>query len=147
MTEVIFSAYNFRKESRDEKEFIFDDVRKKFVALTPEEWVRQHVLHYLIHEKKYPRALIAVETQIDLNDTIKRCDAVVYSRDSKPILIIECKAPEEKLDEKVFEQIARYNLKLRVPYWWVTNGTHNYFCEVRKELKVLNEVPEFSELV
>src|ERR1700742_4770526 len=118
MTEVVFSKYNFRVEDREGGRFIFDDARKKWVSLTPEEWVRQHVLHYLIQDKGYPKSLIAVERGIELNGLQKRFDLVVFDNKGQPNIIIECKAPEEKLNEKVFEQIARYNLSLRVNYLW-----------------------------
>src|SRR4051812_23969383 len=107
MTEVLFGQYNFRTEEREGKKFIFDDARKKFVLLTSEEWVRQHILHYLIHDKKFSRSLIAVERGIELNGLQKRFDVVVFDNKGQPKMIIECKGPEEKLDEKVFEQIAR----------------------------------------
>lgn len=146
MTEVIFSNYRFRTEEREGKEFIFDEVRRKFIQLTPEEWVRQHILHYLIHDKGFPKSLIAVERGIELNGLQKRFDVVVFDNDGKPKIIIECKAPEEKLDEKVFAQIARYNLSLRVDFLWVTNGEKNFCCKLKEGIALLHTIPPFSEL-
>lgn len=146
MTEVIFSNYTFRTEEREGKKFIFDEVRKKFVSLTPEEWVRQHILHYLIHDKGFPKSLIAVERGIELNGLQKRFDVVVFTNDGKPKIIIECKAPEEKLDEKVFAQIARYNLSLRVDFLWVTNGEKNFCCKLKEGIELLRTVPSFSQI-
>src|ERR1043165_7107838 len=116
MTNVTFSNYNFRTEEREGKQFIFDEVRKRFVALTSEEWVRQHIIHYLVYDKQFPKGLVAVERGIELNGLQKRFDVVVFATDGKPKIIIECKAPEETLNEKLFEQIAGYNLSLRVDY-------------------------------
>jgi hypothetical protein len=146
MTEVIFSNYTFRTEEREGKEFIFDEVRKKFVQITPEEWVRQHILHYLIHDKGFPKSLIAVERGIELNGLQKRFDVVVFANDGKPKMIIECKAPEEKLDEKVFAQIARYNLSLRVDFLWVTNGEKNFCCKLKEGIELLHTIPDFCEI-
>ena len=146
MTNVAFGTYNFKIEDRDKKQFIFDIARKKWVFLSPEEWVRQHILHYLIFDKKYPASLIAVERGIELNGTQKRFDLVVFATSGKPIMIIECKAPEETLNEKVFEQIARYNLSLKVDYLWVTNGTLNYVSRLRGGIELLEVVPEWEKL-
>ena len=146
MTDVSFSQYNFRTEERQDKTYIFDEVRRKFVALTPEEWVRQHILHYLIYNKNYPKSLIAVERGIELNGLQKRFDVVVFANDGKPKLIVECKAPEEKLNEKVFEQIARYNLTLRVDFLWVTNGEKNFCCRLKNGIELLNEIPRPEEI-
>ncbi|HLP18974.1 MAG TPA: type I restriction enzyme HsdR N-terminal domain-containing protein [Chitinophagales bacterium] len=146
MTEVVFGTYNFRTEDREGGQFIFDEVRRKFVALTPEEWVRQHILHYLIHDKKFPKSLIAVERGIELNGLQKRFDVVVFANDGLPKMIIECKAPEELLNDKVFEQIARYNLSLRVDYLWVTNGTNNFCCKLKDGIELLEHVPSVEML-
>ena len=147
MTEVIFKEYNFRIEDREGKKFIFDQVRKKFVALTPEEWVRQHILHYLIYDKNYSKSLIAVERGIELNGLQKRFDMVVFGNEGKPKMIIECKASSEKLDEKVFAQIARYNLSLQVDYLWVTNGEKNFCCKLKDGIQLLNEIPAYENLL
>lgn len=147
MTEVIFSNYNFRTEERSGNRFIFDVVRKKMVALTPEEWVRQHILHYLITDKKIPKGLIAVERGIELNGLQKRFDVVVFNNQGKPKMLIECKAPEEKLNAKVFEQIACYNLSLHVDYLWVTNGENNFCSKLKNGIELLKEVPGCDDLI
>jgi type I site-specific restriction-modification system R (restriction) subunit len=146
VTDVKFSIYDFRTEDRNGKRFIFDEVRRKFVPLTSEEWVRQHVLHYLIYDKKFSKSLIAVERGIQLNGLQKRFDVVVFSREGKPVIIIECKASEEKLNEKVFEQIARYNLSLQVDYLWVSNGTVNFFCRIKGGMNLLETIPDYEDL-
>lgn len=145
MTQVHFDEYPFRIESRNNSKCIFDIVRKKLVTLTPEEWVRQHVLHYLA-ANQYPLSHIAVERGIVLNGLRKRFDIVVFDKNSAPAMIVECKAPEETLNEKVFEQIARYNLSLKVNYLWVTNGANNYCCKLNKGVRLLPAVPAYQEL-
>ncbi len=146
MTEVRFNKYQFRLEKREGKEYIFDIARKRFVLLTSEEWVRQHILHYLIADRLYPANHIAVERGIELNGLQKRFDIVVFSKDAKPVMIIECKAPEETLNEKVFEQIASYNLSLKVDYLWVTNGERNFCCQLKNGIRLLDAVPPYEEI-
>lgn len=146
MTEVIFDKYNFRVEEREGSRYIFDETRKKWVVLTPEEWVRQHILHYLIYNKNFSKSLIAVERGIELNGLQKRFDIVVFANDGKPKIIIECKAPEEKLNEAVFEQIARYNLSLRVDYLWVSNGANNFCCKLKNGIELLKTIPTYEEI-
>lgn len=146
MTEVLFSQYTFRTKQQQGKSDIYDIVRKKFVALTPEEWVRQHILHYLIFDKGFSKNLLAVERGITLNGLSKRCDVLVFSNSGVPKMIIECKAPDEKLNQKVFEQIARYNLSLRVEYLWLSNGTQNYCCQLGEKTTLLNTIPSLSDI-
>ena len=105
---------------------IFDFIRKKWLVLTPEEWVRQHVLNYLVNRKKFPASSIAIEKELKLNDLKKRYDIVVYNRDLKPYLIVECKAPYVRLDGPVIEQALRYNLIIRSPILMVTNGIADF---------------------
>jgi hypothetical protein len=146
MTTVVFGAYDFKVKELDGKKVIFDIARKKWVVLTSEEWVRQHILHYLVADKKYPTSLIAVERGIELNGTQKRFDLVVFSNSGQPKMIVECKAPEETLNEKVFEQIARYNLSLKVDYLWVTNGALNFVSQLKGVIKLLDGVPDWGEV-
>lgn len=143
---IQFNKYNFRLEEREGGQFIFDEVRRKWVMLTPEEWVRQHILHYLVEQKSYPKSLIAVERGIELNGLQKRCDVVVFNTYGKPVMIVECKAPEEVVSPKVYEQIARYNQKLRVDYLWVTNGTYNFCCKLGEYPVLLADIPAWNEL-
>ena len=132
------------------KPFIFDIVRRKKVALTPEEWVRQHFINYLITEKKYPKEWIANEVTISLNGMSRRCDTVVYNRFLEPIAIVEYKAPAVPITQDVFEQIARYNISLRVGILIITNGIEHYCCRIDYEAMLysyLKEIPEYGELV
>lgn len=145
MTTVKFEAYSFRTEEREGLKLIFDEVRKKMVALTPEEWVRQHVIHYLIYTLHYPKSLIAVERGFTVNGLRKRFDLVVFSKGGRPLLMIECKSPTEQLNEKVFRQMATYNLQLKAGYFWLSNGIDNYCCRLSDGF-LMNEVPEFKDL-
>ncbi len=144
MTKVDFAEYAFRMREENRVRQIFDPVRKKYVALTPEEWVRQHVLHYLLG-MGYSAALIAVEREIDVNGTRKRFDIVVYDRDSKPLIIVECKAQGEAIGQNVVMQIASYNLSLRAQYFWITNGEENYFIRLSDGV-VMGEVIQNSAI-
>ena len=129
---------------------IFDPVRTKFVALTPEEWVRQNFLRYLIEEKKMPKSLMMVEMSLKLNGMSKRCDIAVYSAEGKAVLAVECKAASITLTQDVFEQLARYNLKLQVPYLAITNGLQHYCCRLSpggKSYVFMDEIPEYSEII
>ena len=113
----------------DGKEVIFDEFRKLWVRLTPEEWVRQNLLHYLVKEKKYPSSLIAVETEIKLNDLKKRCDIVVYQQ-GRPWMIIECKEMNVVLNEAVLSQVLRYNIPLDVAFIAISNGSETYLWKL-----------------
>ena len=138
MTKVVFGEYDFRFREDSGIKQLFDPVRKKHVSLSPEEWVRQHVLHYLLG-KGYPASLIAIERGIEVNGTQKRFDIVVYDRESKPLIIVECKAQNEPINQQVIMQIAAYNLKLKAQYFWLTNGESNYFIRLSDGV-VMNEV-------
>lgn len=128
MQELNFPRYSFRFKSSENKPAIFDEIRKKFIVLTPEEWVRQHVIQYLLLEKRYPKSLINIEKTIKISDLVKRYDAVVYNPDGSIFLLVECKAPQVKISQASFDQIARYNLTLKAQYLMVTNGINHYFC-------------------
>lgn len=142
-------SYTFRiNESKGQKE-IFDSIRRKFLILTPEEWVRQNIIRFLIEEKKVPGTLIAVEKSLMLNQLSKRTDAVVYASSGKPLMIVECKAPQVKINQEVFEQIARYNLTLRVNYLLVTNGMEHYCAYIdfaNGEFAFLEDIPDYETL-
>lgn len=146
-----FPSYQFRisLSGSGQSSKIFDIVRRKFVALTPEEWVRQHLLQYLASEKKVPKSLVAVEKILKVNGLPRRTDVLVYSKAMKKILLAECKAPSVKITQKVFDQAARYNLSLDVSYFVLTNGLQTYCCTMDHELRqyrFLEEVPEFENL-
>ena len=116
MLELNLPSFDINVKKIGGKLSILDPLRRKFVALTPEEWVRQHFVNFLLREKGYPAALIANEIQIDLNKLKKRCDSVVYNRDLSPLMIIEYKAPDVEITQQVFDQIVRYNIVLKVKY-------------------------------
>lgn len=149
MKSLNLPTYSFNIKLIEQRKYIFDFIRKKFVILTPEEWVRQNFLRFLVEEKKYPASLIAVEMEFKLNKLSKRSDAIVYNKQSKPFLIIEFKAPEVKIDQKVFDQIARYNMKLNVDYLIASNGLEHFCCKIdfsNNTYVFLKEVPEYSSL-
>ncbi|MFY0631348.1 MAG: type I restriction enzyme HsdR N-terminal domain-containing protein [Flavobacteriaceae bacterium] len=146
MQELNLPSYQFRLKSSENKTLIFDIVRKKYVVLTPEEWVRQHILHYLIEEKKYPLSLIAVEKQLKINSLVKRTDIVVFNRNGEPEIIVECKAPNVPISQNTFDQIARYNLSLQANYLMVTNGLAHYYCQIdltNETYLFLQELPNY----
>lgn len=127
---------------------IFCDWRQKWVKLTPEEWVRQNILHLLVEDYQYPKSAIAVEQAISLNSLSKRCDAVVYDKSLQPLCIIEFKAQNIELTQKVFDQIAVYNIKLNVNYLIVSNGQLTYSCYVNdKQLTFLDSIPTYPQLL
>lgn len=145
MLKLNFPDYSFRFKNSENKPLIFDVIRKKFVVLTPEEWVRQHVVHFLISEKQFPTALINVEKQLVLHETKKRYDAVVFNSDGSIHLIVECKAPHINITQETFDQIARYNLVTKATYLMVTNGIVHYFCRLDYENEryvFLETIPE-----
>ncbi|EHG98740.1 hypothetical protein HMPREF9441_03410, partial [Paraprevotella clara YIT 11840] len=120
MKELNFKAYEFRTKKADGKWWIYDIIRRKYVVLQPEEWVRQHVLHFLIEEKGYPKSLINVEKALTVNELTKRYDVVIYTRRGDIFLVVECKAPNVSITQDTFDQIARYNLALKSTYLMVT---------------------------
>lgn len=140
-------TYNFKLKSNEKQTLIFDILRKKYFVLTPEEWVRQHIVQYLLHEKKYPSTLIALEKQLLVNNQKKRTDILVFNAMGLPHLIVECKAPHIPITQETFDQIARYNLKLNANYLMVSNGLTHYFCKMdfEKESYVfLAELPAYK---
>lgn len=134
---------------RDGKNAIWDVIRRKYVALTPEEWVRQHFVHFLIGHKGYPASLLANEVALTLNGTSRRCDTVLYDRTLSPRMIVEYKAPHIPITQKVFDQIYRYNLVLQVDYLIVSNGLSHYCCRMdydHQSYEFLRDVPEYKAL-
>lgn len=147
MQKLNFLTYSFRFKNSENKLSIFDEIRKKFIILTPEEWVRQHVLKFLIEEKKYPKSYINVEKLIKVNGMNKRYDVVIFKPNGSLLLLVECKAPEIKITQTTFDQIARYNMTLKADYLMVTNGLNHYFCKMdfeNKKYTFLEEIPEFE---
>ncbi|MBI9054520.1 MAG: type I restriction enzyme HsdR N-terminal domain-containing protein [Bacteroidales bacterium] len=150
MEKLNLPTYSFNIKLIEQRKYIFDFIRKKFVILTPEEWVRQNFLKYVVDEKKYPESLIAVEKEFKLNKLSKRSDAIVYNKLGNPVLIVECKAASVKIDQNVFDQIARYNMKLNVEFLVVTNGLEHYCCKINyktQKYTFLKDIPEFNEIV
>ena len=146
MQKLNFPAYSYRLKNSENKVAIFDVIRKKFIILTPEEWVRQHTVQFLLDEKKYPKSYINVEKLIKVNDTSKRYDIAVFKPNGELFLLIECKAPEISITQDTFDQIARYNLKLKSEYLMVTNGLNHYFCQMdfeNEKYVFLKELPNF----
>ena len=139
--------YNFRLKSNEKHTLIFDELRKKNIVLTPEEWVRQHFVKYLIHEKNYPISLIAIEKQLTINNLKKRTDILIFSKTGTPHIIVECKAPHIKITQDTFDQIARYNLKLNADFLIVTNGLEHYYCKldiINESYIFLPEIPSYK---
>jgi len=150
MLQLNLPEYNFRIKKLDEKLLIFDSQRKRYVSLTPEEWVRQHFIRFLIEEKGYPAAYLAVEKQLSMNGMKKRCDAILYNEHAMPILIIELKAPTVPITQTTFDQVAVYNAKLKVDFFMISNGIEHYCCKVdtiNSKYKFFPEIPEYSKLI
>lgn len=149
MQKLNLPEYTFRIKTEDGKTMIFDAIRRKFVALTPEEWVRQNFIEYLKTEKNYPASLMAVEKQITINQLQRRFDLLVYSRNHQPCLIAEFKAPEVKITQEVFDQVVRYNMALKVAGIIVSNGLQHFACKMdyaNNTYSYLREIPEYAEL-
>ncbi len=147
MQKLNFPQYTFRFKNSENKIAAFDQIRKKFIILTPEEWVRLHTVQYLISEKKYPKSLINVEKQLKIGKRIKRYDVVVYNSKGDIHIIVECKAPSIKITQDTFDQIARYNMSLDANYLMVTNGLDHHFCQLDYKLEkyhFLQSLPEYQ---
>lgn len=145
MQTLNFPPYQFRFKNSENKVSIFDVLRKKFILLTPEEWVRQHTVRFLMEEKNIPNQLLNVEKTLKLNDLSKRYDIVAYNPDGSIKLVVECKAPSIKIAQATFDQIARYNLVLKAEYLMVTNGLQHYFCQMdyqNEQYHFLKELPD-----
>ncbi len=142
-------SYDAKIRKKGEVQEIFDPLRRKYVVLTPEEWVRQHFVNYLVQQKGYPSSRIANETAIRLNSLSRRCDTVIYNKQLEPLMILEYKEPRVTITQQVFDQVARYNSVLRVPYIVVSNGI-SHFCYridfTTLEYQFLTDIPLYGEL-
>jgi hypothetical protein len=150
MQKLNLPEYPLKFKEISDKLSIFDPVRKRYVVVTPEEWVRQNFLLFLINDKKYPPSLLAVEKKIVFNTLTKRCDIVLYNNKGEALLIVECKAPDIDVSQKTFDQIARYNMKLKVNYLVVTNGLKHYCCFIdfeKNDYRFLEEIPDYNNLI
>lgn len=149
MQKLNLPSYEFRLREELGKTLIFDPFRGKYLLLTPEENVRQHFARFLIEEKGFPSTRMMTEYSLSLNKMTKRCDIIVFDSKIEPVALVECKAPEVKISQKVFDQVARYNIVFKVSYLFVTNGLKHYCCKVDFEANkvvFLTDIPEFQEL-
>ncbi len=147
MVKLDLPGFDYQISKAEGKIWIFDIIRKKQVVLTPEEWVRQHVIHFFINHLKYPRSLIKIETGLKYNQLQKRSDVVVYDREGKPWLLMECKAPDLKLNQNVVMQAAVYNNDIKAKYISISNGMQHVCYEVKKnasETELLKSFPEYA---
>lgn len=150
MTRLNLPPFEIKLRGTKAQPQIFDILRKKYIALTPEEWVRQHFVHFLVEHKGYPAALMANEIQLKVGEKTLRADSVLYSRDLKPRMIIEYKAPHIPITQKVFDQISIYNMLLHVDYLVVSNGLQHYICKMDyndKKNLFLEDIPDYEELL
>lgn len=141
--------YEIKIGEKDGKRTIFDFLRRKHVALTPEEWVRQHFTHFLITHKGYPKGLLANEVELHIGDKRLRCDTILYNKEREPRMIIEYKAPTIQIQQKTFDQVSVYNLLLHVDYLIVSNGLQHYCCKMdydHQEYVFLQDIPDFENL-
>jgi len=147
MIKLNLPSYSFKFKNKENKLYIFDNFRKKYVVLTPEEWVRQNFITFLVKEKKYPKTLIGIEKEFKINNLSKRFDILVFDKSGLPDIIIECKAPQLKITQDNFDQIARYNLKFDAKYVIVTNGLEHFFCSldhINKKYNFLRDIPSYT---
>ena len=145
-----FPPFQFRLRTLNHRQEIFDPVRRKFVTLTPEEWVRQHIIAYLTIIKGFPVSIIGVEKQLIVNKLTKRFDLVIYTRNATPLVLIECKAPGVEITEKTFDQAARYNMLLKAEYFLISNGLEHYSCRIdykHKQYIFIEEIPHFDQIL
>jgi len=151
LKELNLPEYSFTVSGESGSEMmIFDGIRKKYVRLTPEEWVRQNFIRYLVTEGGYPEGLIGVEVGFNINRLRRRVDVLIHDRRGKPRMIVECKSPDTPLSEEVFEQIATYNMQFRVPYLIVTNGMIHFACRMdfdNNKPRYLDVIPQYEELI
>jgi hypothetical protein len=150
LKELNLPQYSFRTAGKEGQEMILDPIRRKYVKLTPEEWVRQNFVRYLVNEGKYPAGLLGIESLFRFNKLKRRVDILVHNRSGQPVMIVECKSPDVKIDEAVFEQIADYNMKFKVPYLVVTNGIHHYACKIdvsAMKFEYLLVIPLYEDLL
>jgi hypothetical protein len=141
--------YPFKITDQNGQFTLFDEIRKKNIIITPEEWVRQHFVQYLIRQKKYPKTLIKLEGGHKLNGMPKRSDIIVFNSSGEKILLVECKAPSVNIDQKVFDQIARYNIVHKIALLAVTNGLQHYYCRInfeQKKYQFIEELPDFLQI-
>jgi hypothetical protein len=148
MHKLNLPSFDYKLKKAEGKVWIFDVIRKKHIVLTPEEWVRQHFLHYLLNDMKYPRALVKIEGGLTYNTLSKRSDIVVFNREGKPWMLVECKSPELKLSESTLHQASAYNATLKAKYLTVTNGLLHVCSETNWKdgtTTLLDALPAYNE--
>tara|TARA_B110000003_G_scaffold263455_1_gene287161 strand:- start:979 stop:1479 length:501 start_codon:yes stop_codon:yes gene_type:complete len=145
MLQLDFPNYKFKIKKKENKDYIFDEIRKKYVKLTKEEWVRQNCVKFLINEKSFSSVLINIEKTIKINNLSKRYDIVIYKPDGSINLLVECKSPEIKINQKTFDQIAIYNMNLKSELLMVTNGLKHYYCEINYDDKCYNFLKDIKK--
>lgn len=146
MIKIHYPAHDFKMKKENDREMIFDELRKTWLKLTPEEWVRQNFICYLLHSKQYPSALVALEKRIMMGEMTKRFDILIYDAQHKPWMMVECKSTNVQLKEDVLNQVLRYNVAMPVSYLVITNGTHCMaFKKNEQQLMPLTELPEFGK--
>jgi hypothetical protein len=149
MKELNLPSYDVKIKGTREKPEIFDFLRRRFITLTPEEWVRQHFVHWLVEHKGYPQGLLGNEVALKCGDKTLRCDSILYDKEAKHKMIIEYKAPTVSVTQRVFSQISAYNLLLHVDYLVVSNGLQHYCCKMDYDSKTyhfLQEIPDYTSL-
>lgn len=142
-------TYSFRIKEDKDKKYIFDEIRRRYVKLSPEEWVRQHIIKYLAEEKHYPKQLMSIEKGFHRNTFTERYDLLIYKRSGDPLMIVECKAPVVEISQKVFNQVTRYNDQYHAPFLLITNGRKHYCCHIdikKRSYKFLKDIPEYEKL-
>ncbi len=150
MLQLNLPEYSFRIKKTEKNTLIFDDFRKKWIVLTPEEWVRQNFIRFLTDKINYPVNFIAVERKLNVNGTLKRFDAVVFNKNAEPVVIIEFKAPDVEISQKTFDQTAVYNYVLKAPYLFISNGLSHFFCKTDFEAGrylFLEKIPMYNDLI
>ena len=149
MESLNLPTYFFSIKEDKGKKYIFDEIRRRFVSLSPEEWVRQHIIKFLAQEKHYPKQLISIEKGFHHSRLSRRYDLLIYERSGAPLMIVECKAPAVEISQKVFDQVTRYNEWYNAPYLLVTNGMKHFCCRIdmlKKTYEFLMDIPEFDDL-
>ena len=147
MEKLNFPKYILLLKNKENKPYIFDRIRKKWIICSPEEWVRIHCVHYLTETKGYPRSWIRIEQELRVYGTRKRFDLVLTDSNMNPFILVECKAPSVKLNQKAFDQIARYNLELKCPYLMMSNGLNHYFCKINvkdNRISFIKSLPHYK---
>jgi hypothetical protein len=149
MYELNLPKYEIQLRGTREKPEIFDFLRRRYVKLTPEEWVRQHFVHWIVEHKGYPKGLLGNEIELQVGEKKLRCDSILYDSNAHPVMIIEYKAPTIALSQKVFDQISAYNLLLHVDYLVMSNGIEHYCCQMDYERNCyyfLQDIPDYEKI-